>query len=120
MRYSDSDVNRFSTNSYFCGTDPRERGRQYAEKCENLLDWNLISITTIHACVLLGAIAITNGKAASESVHYAVACRIAQLLDIPNCQASSRVEQEINIRSKLATRFIMPSSILTKNQLGGH
>ena len=73
-------------------------------KCEDLLDWNDISITTIHACVLLGAIAITNGKAASESVHYAVACRIAQLLDIPNCQASSRVDQEINIRSKLTTR----------------
>lgn len=65
-----------------------------------MLDWNDVSLTTIQACVLLGAIAITNGNPASEYIHYAVACRMAQLLDLPNCQTRSRVEQEVNIRSK--------------------
>ncbi|OKO97285.1 hypothetical protein PENSUB_10079 [Penicillium subrubescens] len=90
---------RFSKNAAFHGTDPRLRGKTYAKACANLLDWNQVSLTTIQACVLLGAIAVTEGNSASENIYYAVACRIAQLLDLPNCKMESRVEQEINIRT---------------------
>ena len=100
---------RFSKNSIFADVDPRERGARYAEQCKQLLDWNDVSVTTIQACVLLGAFAITEGNPASESIYYAVACRIAQLLDLPNHQAPSRVEQEVNIRSSSGT--ITPTRI---------
>lgn len=97
---------RFSKNKAFHDTDPRLRGKTYAKDCADLLDWNQVSLTTIQACVLLGAIAVTEGNSASENIYYAVACRIAQLLDLPNCKTESRVEQEINIRSlfSLSTR----------------
>ncbi|CAG8360779.1 unnamed protein product [Penicillium salamii] len=89
---------RFSTHPFFAGIDPRERGRGFAKRCEELLDLNDVSVTTIQACVLLGAIGVVDGKPASETIYYAVACRIAQLLDLPNCQAANRVEQELYIR----------------------
>ncbi|KAB8205103.1 fungal-specific transcription factor domain-containing protein [Aspergillus parasiticus] len=90
---------RFSTNSVFSGTDPRQRGKNYAKECERLLDWHDVSLTTLHACVLLGAIAITDGNPALENIYYTVAGRIAQLLDLPNRPTKSLVEQEINIRT---------------------
>lgn len=90
---------RFSKNTAFRNTDPRLRGKAYAKECTSLLDWNQISLTTIQACVLLGAIAITEGNSATENVYYALAGRMAQLLDLPNCKTESRVEQEVNIRS---------------------
>ena len=92
---------RFSNNTTFHDTDPRIRGTAYAKECTRLLDWNDISLTTIQACVLLGAIAITDGNSAVENVYYALACRMAQLLDLPNCKVESRVEREVNIRSLL-------------------
>ena len=61
-----------------------------------------MSLTTAQACVLLGSIVITEGEAAAESVYYAVACRIAQLLDLPNRPASCIIEREVNIRGVLA------------------
>lgn len=91
-------LHSFSKNPIFSKVDARERGRAYGKECELLLDWNDISLTTIQACVLLGAIAITDGKAASENIHYAVACRMAQLLDLPRRRSESSVEQEVNIR----------------------
>ncbi|KAJ5161059.1 hypothetical protein N7492_006451 [Penicillium capsulatum] len=90
---------RFSTNVAFADVDPRMRGQGYAKECERLLELNNVSITTLRACVLLGAFWITEGNPGSESIYYAVACRIAQLLDIPHRPAESRVEQEVNIRS---------------------
>lgn len=92
---------RFSKNTTFRDTDPRIRGNAYAKECTRLLDWNDISLTTIQACVLLGAIAITDGNSAVENVYYALACRMAQLLDLPNCKVESQVEREVNIRSLL-------------------
>jgi hypothetical protein len=112
-------TSRFSKNPHFSGTDPRERGRGYAKECEKLLNWNEVSLTTIQACVLLGAIAITNGNPASENIHYAVACRIAQLLDLPNCQATSRVEQEVNIRSTLCEQSTRMRCKANQSQCGG-
>jgi hypothetical protein len=94
-----ADSGRFSNHSFFAKTDPRERGKQYAKKCEQLLNLNDVSLTTIQVCVLLGAIAVVDGRnPASETIYYSIACRIAQLLDLPNCRAASHVEQEVNIR----------------------
>lgn len=90
---------RFSKNPFFRGSNPRERDRQYSAECKRLLDLDDISLITVQACVLLGATAAAEGKPAAESVYYAVACRIAQLLDLPNRSAASPIEKEVNIRS---------------------
>ncbi|KAJ9651398.1 hypothetical protein H2198_009313 [Neophaeococcomyces mojaviensis] len=89
---------RFSTDLYFAGIDPRVRGRQYAREAERLLDLRDISVTTIQACVLLGAFVITEGEALPESLYYSVACRLAMAIDLPNSPVSTRLEQETNIR----------------------
>ncbi|KAJ5686840.1 hypothetical protein N7536_009459 [Penicillium majusculum] len=89
---------RFSNHISFADTDPRERGKGYTKRCEQLLNLNDVSLTTIQVCVLLGAIAVVDGNPSSETIYYSIACRIAQLLDLPNCRASSRVEQEVNTR----------------------
>lgn len=89
---------RFSTDSFFAGVDPRIRGRQYAREAERLLDLRNVSVSTIQACVLLGAYVITEGEALPESLYYSVACRLAMLLDLPNMLVSTRLEQEINVR----------------------
>jgi hypothetical protein len=94
----ESDSGRFSNHGCFTDIDPRERGKGYARSCEQLLNLNDVSLPTIQVCVLLGAIAVVDGRPASESIYYSIACRIAQLLDLPNRHASSRVEQEVNIR----------------------
>jgi hypothetical protein len=52
----------------------------------------------VQACVLLGAAAVAEGKPGVESVYYAAACRIAQLLDLPNRVTVTPLEKEINLR----------------------
>lgn len=89
---------RFSSDPYFAGIDPRVRGRQYAREAERLLDLRDTSVSTIQACVLLGAYVITEGEALSESLYYSVACRLAMAIDLPNMLVSTRLEQEVNIR----------------------
>lgn len=103
-----TDSGSFSTHPSLAEIDPRERGKGYAKRCEDLLDLNDVSVTTIQACVLLGAIGVVDGKPASETIYYAIACRIAQLLDLPNCQAANQVEQELYIRGMYHTRFTQP------------
>lgn len=80
--------------------DPRVRGRPYAREAERLLNLRDVSVSTIQACVLLGAFVITEGEAASEALYYGIACRLAMLLDLPNMPVTTRLEQEINIRSE--------------------
>lgn len=108
---------RFSKNPCFTAIDPRERGKGYAKECQRLFDWTDVSLTTIQACVLLGAIAITEGNPASENIHYAIACRIAQLLDLPSCATASPLEQEVNNRSssppsKVSDRTLTSHSVV--------
>ena len=55
-------------------------------------------MTTVQACVLLGAVSITENEAAAESVYYCAACRIANLLDLPKRQTVDAIEKEVNIR----------------------
>ena len=80
--------------------NPRDRGREYAKESGRLLDLRDISLTTVQACVLLGAVSITEGEAAAESVYYSVGCRVANLLDLTNRPTSDKIEREINIRGK--------------------
>lgn len=89
---------RFSNDTYFAGIDPRLRGRQYAREAERLLDIRDTSVSTIQACILLGAYVVTEGEALAESLYYSVACRLAMALDLPNMLVGTRLEQETNIR----------------------
>jgi hypothetical protein len=97
---------RFSNDSFFTGVDPRIRGRPYARKAQALLDLREVSLTTIQACVLLGAFVITEGEAASEAVFYSIACRSALVLDLPNLPGESRLDQEVNRRVWWTLRMI--------------
>lgn len=89
---------RFSDDPYFARIDRRIRGRPYAREAERLLDLRDASVSTVQACVLLGAYTITEGEAIPESLYYSVACRLAILLDLPNMSVGTRLEQETNIR----------------------
>lgn len=91
-------ASRFSQNPFFDGIDPRVRGQPYAKEAQRILDLREVSVTTIQACVLLGAFVVTEGEAAAESLYYSVACRLAMLMDLPNLPVETRVEQETNIR----------------------
>ena len=51
--------------------------------------------------------AITENEAASESVYYCAACRIANLLDVANKPVFDAVEREVNVRGKSHNK--MPS-----------
>jgi hypothetical protein len=89
---------RFSSNPFFQGSDAREKGRGYITKCKQFLDLDNFSLTTVQACVLLGAAAVAEGNSAVESVYYAAACRIAQLLNLPNRTAVTPLEKEVDLR----------------------
>ncbi|GIZ41215.1 hypothetical protein CKM354_000452800 [Cercospora kikuchii] len=89
---------RFSSNDLFSSTSPRARGVPYARKAAQLLDVSEVSLTSIQACVMLGACRIIEGDAQGESVYYGIACRMAQLLDLPHRQCDSLLEKEIHIR----------------------
>jgi hypothetical protein len=89
---------RFSQDRFFENTDPRSRGKPYAEEAEHLLDLRDISVTTIQASILLGAFVITEGEAEAESIYYSIGCRLAMLMDLPNLPVNNRIDQETNIR----------------------
>jgi hypothetical protein len=94
-----SDLNsRFSSHEFFAGVSPRLRGELYARKSASLFDPSDVSLQSIQASVLLGACRIVEGDAPAESVYYGIACRMAQLLDLPHRICFSRLEREINIR----------------------
>ena len=103
---------RFSTNQMFAHIAPRERSKLYYDESAKLLDIRETSITTIQACVLLGGISTTEDNAMTESIYYTVACRMANLLDLPHRQTSTPLEKEINIRSE----FRPPTPPLPLNQ----
>lgn len=80
---------------------PRERSKLFYDESVKSLDLRRSSILTIQHCILLGTISTTDGDAATESVYYTVACRMANLLELPNRAAADAIEQEVNIRGKL-------------------
>lgn len=79
--------------------EPRYRGSEFAGKTKGLLDMTDISITTIQACVLLGTISFSECKTEAESLYYAVANRLAFILDLPNRPVASELERQVNSRS---------------------
>lgn len=91
-------MSRFSSHEFFAGISPRVRGTPYAKKSASLFDPSDVSLQSIQASVLLGACYIVEGDAAAESVYYGIACRMAQLIDLPHRICSTRLEREINIR----------------------
>lgn len=91
---------RFSTNPAFATVDPKDRSRGFTKECAKLLDLDDISLTTIQACVLLGCIAITEAKSATEAVYYSVAARMALLMDLAHRPTSNAVDAEVNKRGK--------------------
>ncbi|KIW14590.1 hypothetical protein PV08_07374 [Exophiala spinifera] len=90
---------RFSNDALFSDIDPRVRGRPYGAKAQSLLNLRDVSLTTVQACVLLGAFYVTEGEPATEAVYYSIASRNALLLDLPhNADRLSPLDQEINRR----------------------
>ncbi|KAF6807728.1 C6 transcription factor [Colletotrichum sojae] len=99
---------RFSTDPVFADIDPRDRVHGYlqaAEKCLNIRD---VSLTTIQLCVLIGAAWTADGNGEAENIYYGVACRMAQLLDLPSRPATSLLEREVNIRGKCSIAYPPP------------
>ena len=109
---------RFSVHPIFEGTDPRVRGRVYAEESARLLDLTDVSLTTIQACVLLGACRVVDGDASAEAVYYSIACRMAMLLNLPEMPVITEVEREVNIRGMfLVFAFVYLTCSLPPNRL---
>ncbi|KAK4119736.1 hypothetical protein N657DRAFT_674704 [Parathielavia appendiculata] len=89
---------RFSSHPSLAHIDPKHRGRSYAKECERLLDLHKTCLTTIQACILLGANQVVEMDSVAESIFYTIACRMAMILDLPNMPAKSLIEQEVNLR----------------------
>ncbi|KAF4958009.1 hypothetical protein FSARC_11138 [Fusarium sarcochroum] len=112
---------RFSSHPGFADIEPCERGRPYAKEAERLLNLREKSLTTIQTCILLGTAFQIEGDPDTESVYYAIASRIALLLDLPNANASSLLEQELNRRS-ITAKLSLVADLQTDNfgeQFGG-
>lgn len=59
-----------------------------------------ISLTMLQTAVLLGAYWTCEGDPSVESVYVCIACRMAQLLDLPSRPTSNLIQKEVNIRGK--------------------
>lgn len=97
---------RFSSHEMFSGISPRARGVRYARKAASLLDVSDVCLTSIQACVMLGACRIIEGDARGEAVYYGIACRMAQLLDLPHRPCQTRLEREVNIRGNYRAKYM--------------
>ncbi|KFY12085.1 hypothetical protein V491_06917 [Pseudogymnoascus sp. VKM F-3775] len=89
---------RFSNDPFFCNTNPPDRGAIFLEEGGKILNIRDKSLTTVQACVLLGAACTADGDDVSENLYHGIACRLAQLLDLPNLPVSCSLEREVNIR----------------------
>jgi len=91
---------RFSTSTSLAHTEPRYRGSEFVEKAKILLNMTEISVTTIQACVLLGTISFSESKSEAEALYYAVANRLAFILDLLHRPVADEIERQVNLRSK--------------------
>jgi hypothetical protein len=91
---------RFSASTSLAHTEPRYRGSEFVEKAKSLLDMTEISVTTIQACVLLGTISFSESKSEAEALYYAVANRLAFILDLLHRPVADEIERQVNLRSK--------------------
>lgn len=90
------------STGYNDDTTPLKAAETLAEKAYDLLDLRETSITTIQACVLLGTLSYAEGKYVAESTYYAVATRLALVLDLPSRPATSELEKQTLLRSESA------------------
>ncbi|KAL0942717.1 C6 transcription factor [Colletotrichum truncatum] len=89
---------RFSPNPIFNGISPLSRGELFANESNLLLNLRDVSLTSIQACVLLGAYSIVEGEAGAETVFYSAACRISNYLNLPNLPTPDPLQREVHIR----------------------
>lgn len=76
----------------------RERGKPFTALAFQLVDFRDVSLSTIQACVLLATLCFTEGNTQAEAVYYATANRMAMILDLPNREAPSELEHQIDLR----------------------
>lgn len=101
---------RFSIHPTLGKLPPRKRGRAFTREAERLLNLHDTSLTSIQACLLLGASAVVEGNGATESIYFSVACRMGMLLDLPNAPVTTRIRQEINHRGEFPSVYYAPLS----------
>ncbi|KAG9231326.1 hypothetical protein BJ875DRAFT_383184, partial [Amylocarpus encephaloides] len=89
---------RFSNDPSFSHINPKARGAVFLKSAIRELDIRNVSLTTVQACILIGAAYIADGDDTAESIYYSIAGRVAQLLDVPNLAVSCVLEHEINVR----------------------
>ncbi|KAK6385589.1 hypothetical protein LTS17_001158 [Exophiala oligosperma] len=89
---------RFSESPSLASVERRSRGIEPAQRAFALFDMTDISVTTVQAAVLLGTICFTESKAEAESLYYAVANRLALMLDLAHRQTNSETERQVNLR----------------------
>lgn len=95
-------IYRFSTNHYFQGIDPRNRGQAYIREAERLLDLHELSETTLRASLLLGTYYGTEGDARRENLYYTVASRLGLLLNVPKLPSPDTLGRELHVRCESA------------------
>ncbi|KAK4096669.1 hypothetical protein N658DRAFT_480261 [Parathielavia hyrcaniae] len=89
---------RFSSHPSLAHVELKHRGRSYAKECERLFDLHKTCLTSIQACILLGANQVVEMDSTTESIFYTIGCRMAMIMDLPNAPAKSLIEQEVNLR----------------------
>lgn len=65
-----------------------------------LFDMSDISLTTIQASILLGTICFAESNTKAEALHYAVANRLAQILDLAHRPTLTETEKQVNLRGE--------------------
>ena len=91
---------RFSNASCLLSVQRRHRGLSSARRARALFDISDISLTTVQASILLGTICFAESNTKAEALHYAVANRLAQILDLAHCPASTETEKQVNLRGE--------------------
>ena len=57
-----------------------------------------VSLTTIQACVLLGTVCFSESRTEAEALYYALANRLAQIMDLPNRPAKDEIQRQVHLR----------------------
>lgn len=65
-----------------------------------LFNMSEISVTTVQASILLGTICFAESRTEAEALFYAVANRLAQILDLAHRPAASEIERQVHLRSE--------------------
>ncbi|KAL2433722.1 hypothetical protein ABEF94_009844 [Exophiala dermatitidis] len=89
---------RFSNALSLTCMDRRVRGASAAQRAMALFDMTDTSVTTIQASVLLGTICFAESKTEAEAMYYAVANRLAQILNLAHREADNETERQVNLR----------------------